>query len=291
MSVPMRLPAATAALAVALGLGPALAGCDGLDPPVPAAIRLDPQSVELAWGRHSASVTATLLDQHGAVFDDWPAGFSAGWSVADTTVAITNTTLRVASVRAVGGGQTLLTAAPAGLSPASVPITVMAAPDTISGEISFVYDGDHAGIYGVGGAWPFDHGDADYLHTLEYLRDQGGWVAATNPGSLTVYSRRIRPDGRDDALAIRVDGPVVGPGTYAIRESALDLGWDRRGGVIVVEASYMHTGEGGITVAAVTETRVRGTFSFPMRMQLFSGVVHFIQVDGSFDAPLVSGQP
>jgi hypothetical protein len=287
----MRTHLSTSAVAAALTLGLAIAACDGLEPSVPAAIRLEPQSLELPWGRHTAVVTATLLDQRGAVVDDWPAGFSPGWSIADTTVAVAEVMLRTAIVRAARGGQTALTAAPAGISPTSVPVTVLPAPDTISGEIHFVYEGDHTGSYAVGGAWPFDHGDPGYLHTLEYLRDQGAWGGAgTHHRSPGLFFSRVRPDGRDDALFIWVDGPSVGPGTYSLRQVDLNLGWDRAGAVIQTEATYEATGDGGLTVTEVTEARVRGTFSLLMRMRFPSGDIYYIQVDGSFDAPVVAAQ-
>jgi hypothetical protein len=291
--LPRPRPAAPV-LAIAAVLG----ACESSTAPrVPTTLELEPQTVELEWGRWNwpDRVTALVRDQNGVPFASWPQGLSLTWTVADPAVSTLaeHLQLGVVRVRAVNGGQTVITAQAGDLPPRHVPIHVRPAPDTLQGELSFRYTGDHAGEFVAAGIWPFDANDPDILFTIDYLRDQRAWVVSEVGVSLSlpppliyrgISARRIRANGVEDHFSITVEGWITAPGTYA-GTAHLNLGVDRRQAAVGIEAHYWAEDDATLTFTAVSEARVAGTFSFGMIR--VPGIGNIQVIEGTFDAPLV----
>jgi hypothetical protein len=285
----------------AVSIGAALViltpACDSVEPRVPTSIKLEPESVQIPWGRNHAAITPTILDQHGRPFETRPEGFEMVWSISDGRVA------RVAGhnaavVHAVNGGEAILTGAAGHLPPAHAHIEVLPAPDTISGMLSFHYRGDHSGTFAVSGSWPFDHADPGIVDTQEYLKDRQQWVVS-HYGSIwgggvhQVRAARMRPDGREDEFILMLPGHVTEPGTVQVSGGFLTLGIDRRMSPVGIDASY-HDATGVVELVSVSDDRIAGTFSLNMLSRTWDGgeVTYHIEVlDGAFDAPLTRDAP
>jgi len=297
MSPPFEMRSWRAAASTCAALVIFTPGCDSVDPRVPTSIQLEPESVQLPWGRNHATITPTILDQHGRPFESRPEGFGMTWSISDERVATVGRQ-NTAIVYAVNGGEAILTGVAGHLPPAHARIEVLPAPDTISGSLSFRYRGDHSGSFSVSGIWPFDHADPGIVNTPEYLEAREQWVVSYHDSGWgddvhVVQASRIRTDGREDEFILMLPGPVSEPGTLQVSGGFLTIGIDRRTSPVGIEASY-HDTVGSVELTSVSDDRVAGTFSLDMRSRTWDGgeVTYNIEVlDGSFDAPLTRDAP
>jgi hypothetical protein len=271
--------------------------CDSVEPRVPTSIQLEPESVQIPWGRNHAVMTPTFLDQQGRPFESPPEGFGMSWSISDERVARVGGQ-NAAIIHAVNGGEAILTGTAGHLPPAHARVEVLPAPDTISGMLSFGYRGDHAGSFAVSGSWPFDHADPGIVDTPEYLKAREQWVVSYygsmwGGGVHQVRAARIRADGREDEFILILPGPVTGPGPVQVSGGFLTLGIDRRTSPVAIEASY-HDAVGLVELTSVSDGRIAGTFSLNMLSRTWVGgdVTYHIEVlDGLFDAPLTGNAP
>jgi hypothetical protein len=279
----MKRPPHTPA-AMALTLAVMVSACDSTAPRIPTSLSLEPQSVQMDWGR-VASIVPVLLDQNGSPFGTWPAGYEMSWTVVDPAVArMAADNLRTGQVRAVWGGHTTLMAAAGPLVPVEVPIIIQSPPDTLTGAASFTYTGDRTGTVTIAGTWPADLREPGIVDSDDYLEDHRGMVSAVAGAGLGVSVRVLREDGLEDAISISFEGSVDGPGTYhAPQGGYLTLGRNRT----QTSGAEIYSGAVEVTVTGVTPTRITGTFQMALRGGFGPGGAYTesVEVDGTFSAP------
>jgi hypothetical protein len=252
-----------------------LAACgDGTGPRVPTDIEVDPQTIAMETS-DTVRAQAVLVDQSGRPYTTIPMGYEITWSTSAPLVAEVEDGL----IQALRPGQAIITARAGALAPAQIQVTV--GPRTVSADVSFSYSGHQNGMFAIDTDFQLDQIDwyGDWAFTffnLEY-EDQDVWAQSE------------RTDGKVDWLVFYVSGAVTEPGTY-LGEGLFYYGFNVNTG----DSDAVYWGEGTVSVTAVTDRRMAGTFSMEMgevvevepNVWEFTGE-HLDLTAGTFDVPLV----
>jgi hypothetical protein len=179
-------------------------------------------------------------------------------------------------VTAVSAGTAIITASAAGLTSASVQVTVE--PRTFTAQISFDYAGVTTGTYSLNSTFQIHPVSGPTSNT---------WAITfydTDYQSQDILAERRRTDGRSDIIWFWSDGaPVTSAGTRQVSSGFFLVGYDPA--IDDAESMYMISG-GSIQFAAPAGGNLSGTFS--MTGQEFESGDALTITSGTFNLPLLS---
>jgi hypothetical protein len=160
---------------------------------------------------------------------------------------------------------------------------------SLTGQLSFRYQGMADGEFAVHATWPFDPDAPNLMGTREFSNEHPDWAVAYpyRSGATTVLeAQRRRPDGWWDTFQLEIPtGPPTSTGTVQLNgyvgEFVVGTGG---GGPLEYYLAY----GGTVTFTSASRERLAGSF-----------VLHMVDVDdkgsievtGSFDVPVISSGP
>lgn len=250
-----------------------LAACEqSTEPRVPTELQVDRVSVSLQVG-DTVTVEAFVVDQDGRAFDVPPAGFEVAWTSQDLSVA----TVENGLIRGIGTGQTTVRATAGTLTPANIDVQIQGNlaitggtfdlpilfdddPDelVVSAQIGFSYSGHRSGTFSVDETFAVGDisGDGSYAYTY--------YNSEFDDQDFIAWERRA--DGLLDYMEFYVDGAITSTGTSQVYLGFLLLGFDVEADT--AENFYLLEAEPGtVTVTAVSEESLAGTFTLAMEIE------------------------
>jgi hypothetical protein len=257
-----------------------LAACDSTEPRVPAAIEVNPQSVNLQVGE-TITVEARVVDDRGRSFDEPPEGFNLVWRSLTPAVA----TVEDGAITGVYSGQGTIQVEAGNLPAAQVQanvdgtlqitngtfdVPILTAADTVSraveAQFAFAYAGHRTGTVSVDEEFDVLDGSGDYA-AMEYngeFRDQD------------FFAWQRRANGLVDLILFAVDAQadtITAPGSVPAYYAEFWLGWNLE--TDVMDAAYFLDSSGPpgtVEITSVTQDRIAGTFTMTLEAEHIEGV-------------------